>query len=363
VSGRLPDPAFWRGKRVFLTGHTGFKGSWLALWLRRLGAEVTGFALPPELPSLAEAAGVEHRITSIRGDIRDLEIIGRAVQAADPHIVLHLAAQALVRLSYEQPVETFATNVMGTAHVLEAARRVGGVQALVTVTTDKCYENREWVWPYRETDRLGGHDPYSASKACAELVTAAWRRSFLLADRPNKPPLAVATARAGNVIGGGDWSRDRLVPDCVRAFAAGQVVEIRNPHATRPWQHVLEPLCGYLLLAEQLWMSGQDFAEAWNFGPVMDDVQPVSRVVQRLAQAWGDGAAWHATDGPHPHEAGFLAVDPSLARRRLDWRPRLSLEPALDWTACWYKQYAAGADAGYLVEADIERYEGIGVGR
>jgi len=361
VSGRLPDPAFWRGKRVFLTGHTGFKGAWLALWLRRLGADVTGFALPPDHPSLAEVAEVERRITSIHGDIRDLAALGRAIQAANPQIVLHLAAQALVRLSYEQPVETFATNVMGTAHVLEVARQAPLIQALVCVTTDKCYENREWAWPYRETDRLGGHDPYSASKACAELVTAAWRRSFLSADRPGKPPLAVATARAGNVIGGGDWSLDRLVPDCIRAFAAGQIVPIRSPHATRPWQHVLEPLCGYLLLAEQLWTSGQDFAEAWNFGPVLDDVQPVSHIVRQLAQAWGDGAAWQIAEGPHPHEAGFLAVDPSLARRRLGWRPRLRLEPALDWTARWYKQHAAGMDAARLVEADIERYEDLRV--
>ena len=363
VSGRLPDPAFWRGKRVFLTGHTGFKGTWLAIWLRRLGADVTGFALPPEILSLAEATGVEQRITSIRGDIRDLPALDRAFATTDPQIVLHLAAQALVRLSYQQPVETFATNVMGTAHVLEAARQAPQVRALVSVTTDKCYENREWAWPYRETDRLGGYDPYSASKACAELVTAAWRRSFLSVDRAGKPPLAVATARAGNVIGGGDWSVDRLVPDCIQAFASGQVVQIRSPHATRPWQHVLEPLCGYLLLAEDLSISGQEFAEAWNFGPMMDDVQPVSRVVRLLADAWGDGAAWHVTAGSHPHEAGFLAVDPTLARRRLRWRPRLPLEMSLDWTARWYKQYLAGADATGLVEADIETYESIGSGQ
>ena len=363
VSGCLPDPAFWQGKRVFLTGHTGFKGTWLALWLRRLGADVTGFALPPDHPSLAEDAGIEHRITSIRGDIRDRAALAGAFEATNPEIVLHLAAQALVRLSYQQPVETFATNVMGTAHVLEAARQAPCVRALVSVTTDKCYENREWVWPYRETDALGGHDPYSASKACAELVTAAWRRSFLSLERPGKPLLAVATARAGNVIGGGDWSLDRLVPDCVRAFAAGQTVQIRSPHATRPWQHVLEPLCGYLLLAERLWTAGQNFAEAWNFGPAMDDVQPVSTVVQLLAQAWGGDATWHISEGPHPHEAGFLAVDPSLARKRLGWRPRLQLESALEWTGRWYRQHAAGTDAARLVAADIERYEGMGLAR
>jgi CDP-glucose 4,6-dehydratase len=286
--------------------------------------------------------------------------LGQAMQAANPDIVLHLAAQALVRLSYLQPIETFSVNVLGTAHVLEAAHQAPAVRAFVSVTTDKCYENREWNWAYRETDALGGHDPYSASKACAELVTAAWRRSFLSGSRPGKPSLAVATARAGNVIGGGDWSLDRLVPDCIRAFARGTTVSVRNPYSTRPWQHVLEPLCGYLLLAEQLYSSGQGFAEAWNFGPAMDDVQPVTTVVAGLAKAWGDGAAWQVAGGDHPHEAGFLAVDPALARARLDWRPRLCLESSLQWTGQWYKHHAAGQDAASLIEADIHRYEAIG---
>jgi CDP-glucose 4,6-dehydratase len=351
VTGRLPDWGFWRGKRVLLTGHTGFKGAWLAIWLQRLGAEVTGLALPPETASLGEASGIERRIASIRDDIRDLAAVHRAFAAAAPEIVLHLAAQALVRRSYRQPVETFATNVMGTVHVLEAARQAPGVRAVVCVTSDKCYENQGGHAPYRESDRLGGNDPYSASKACAELVTGAWRRAFLSGDK------AVATARAGNVIGGGDWAADRLVPDCIRAFGAGRAVAIRNPQATRPWQHVLDPLCGYLLLAEQLWLRGQDVADAWNFGPSAADVQPVSRVAERLAEVWGDGAAWQADPGQHPFEAGQLAIDASLACRRLDWRPRLNLLPALDWTAGWYKQFAAGADAGPLVEADIERYE------
>lgn len=359
LSHRLPDPAFWRGKRVFLTGHTGFKGTWLALWLQRLGAEVTGFALTPEKPSLADDIRIEERIASVQGDIRDGAALDQAAQAADPEIILHMAAQALVRLSYREPVQTLATNVMGTAHVLEAARHAPSVRAVVVVTTDKCYDNREWAWPYRETDALGGHDPYSASKACAELVTAAWRRSFLSGSLADRPQVAVATARAGNVIGGGDWSADRLVPDCIRSFAAGQAVSVRSPQATRPWQHVLEPLCGYLLLAEELWASGQAFAEAWNFGPMMDDVQPVSRVVQLLAEVWGDGAAAEISNGRHPHEAGFLAVDAALARARLGWRPRLRLESALEWTGRWYKQNAAGADPARLVEADIERYESL----
>ena len=356
ASGRLPDPAFWAGKQVFLTGHTGFKGAWLAVWLRRMGAHVTGFALAPEVPSLCADAGIEASIASVRGDIREPGAVARAMQNANPGIVLHMAAQALVRRSYQDPIGTFETNVIGTARVLEAARHAPGVRAVVSVTTDKCYENREWPWAYRETDALGGHDPYSASKACAELVTASWRRSFLSGERPGKPGLALATARAGNVIGGGDWSMDRLVPDCIRAFAAGRAVSIRNPHATRPWQHVLEPLCGYLLLAERLHDDGQGFAEAWNFGPAMDDVQPVTHVVDGLARAWGDGAGWAIEDGDHPHEAGFLAVDPALARTRLDWRPRLGLAGALDWTGRWYRAHAAGQDAAALIDTDIERY-------
>lgn len=363
LNGRLPDPAFWRGKRVFLTGHTGFKGVWLAIWLRRLGAEVTGFALPPASTSLAEITGIEREITSVRDDIRDLRALSMAVEAANPEIVLHLAAQALVRLSYHQPVETFATNVMGTVHLLEATCKAPRVQALVNVTTDKVYENRDWLWPYRETDMLGGHDPYSASKSCADLITTAWRRSFLATSRPGKPRLGVATARAGNVIGGGDWALDRLIPDCIRAFAHGRTVLIRNPSSTRPWQHVLEPLCGYLLLAEQLQILGPEIIGAWNFGPAMDDIWPVSDVVKRLSEAWGDDAAWCVADGPHPHETNFLAVDPSLARGRLGWRPRLQTQTALDWTGHWYKQHICGMDARRLVEADIERYEGIGAGQ
>ncbi len=344
---------------MFLTGHTGFKGAWLALWLRGLGAEVTGFALPPEQPSLFADAGVERVVHSVFGDIRDRTVLKDALQDAAPEIVLHLAAQPLVRHSYQEPVETLATNVLGTAHLLDAACCVPGVRAVVVVTTDKCYENREWAWPYRETDRLGGHDPYSASKACAEIVTSAWRRSFL-AGRSGKAALGLATARAGNVIGGGDWSADRLVPDCIRAFAAGQSVAIRNPASTRPWQHVLEPLCGYLLLAERLCSGAPGFDEAFNFGPVMDDVQPVTEVVAGLARAWGEGAGWHLTGGDHPHEAGFLAVDPSLARARLLWRPRLRLAQALDWTGRWYRQHAAGQDAARLIEADIQQYTAAG---
>ena len=358
VTGKLPDRAFWRGKRVFLTGHTGFKGAWLALWLQRLGAEVTGFALAPLSPSLCEAAGIERLVTSVRGDICDRPALDTAMAEASPEIVIHMAAQALVRRSYEDPIETVATNVLGTAHVLEAARQAGGVQAIVCVTTDKCYENREWDWAYREDDALGGHDPYSASKACAEIMTSAWRRSFFGAGHP----IAAATARAGNVIGGGDWASDRLIPDCIRAFSRGETVSIRNPRSTRPWQHVLEPLCGYLLLAEQLSVSGEAFARAWNFGPVLEDVQPVASVVEELARAWGAGAKWQLAGSEHPHEAHFLAVDPSLARSRLGWRPRLRLAEALQWTGAWYSNHSRGRDAAGLMADDIGNYEAIGRG-
>jgi CDP-glucose 4,6-dehydratase len=343
----LPDTGFWRGKRVFLTGHTGFKGAWLALWLQRLGANVTGFALEPERPSLAQDAGVERAIVSVRGDIRDLPALRRAIGEADPQIILHLAAQSLVRRSYRQPLETFGVNVMGTAHVLEAA--ASRAPAVVCVTSDKCYLNHGEARAFKETDALGGHDPYSASKAAAELVAGAW---------PKTPNLAVATARAGNVVGGGDWAEDRLVPDCMRAFAAGESVGIRNPLAVRPWQHVLDPLCGYLLLAERLYAGGQAFARPWNFGPAAPERQPVSYVAERLARAWG-GGAWHVAKGEHPHEAATLAVDASLARAELGWQPRLDLGTALDWTGQFYRRLAEGNDAAHLVRADIERYESL----
>lgn len=347
----LPNPAFWSGRQVFLTGHTGFKGAWLAVWLQRLGAIVTGFSLPGEPGSLGAAIGIDTRLAATRGDIRDAAVIRSALQAASPQIVVHLAAQALVRRSYADPIETFETNVLGTAQVLEAVRACPGILAVVVVTTDKCYEPREWAWPYRETDALGGRDPYSASKAGAELVAACWRSSFLA-----EAGVAVATARAGNVVGGGDPSPDRLVPDCIRAFAAHETVRIRSPNATRPWQNVLDPLCGYLLLAERLAFA-TDFARAWNFGPGPDDVRPVGEVVRILAQAWGDDAGWSVDAGAHPHEAGLLAVDASLARARLGWRPRLPLDLALAATARWYRRSLEGADQHDLMLADIDDYQ------
>ena len=350
VRGRRPRASVWTGERVFLTGHTGFKGSWLAVWLRQLGAEVIGYALAPETGSLGAALDVGGMMPGTFEDLRNRDALLRAMRAAAPTMVFHLAAQPLVRQSYVDPIETFEVNVMGTAYLLEAVRATPSVRAVLCVTTDKVYENREWIWPYRETDALGGHDPYSASKGGAELVTASWRRSFLApAD------VRVASARAGNVVGGGDWAVDRLVPDCVRAFKEGKLVRIRNPGATRPWLHVLDPLCGYLLLGESL-LNGSADAEAWNFGPAMDDVRPVSDVVRLLAGAWGDGASWALDDSAKPHEAGLLAVDAAQARARLGWRPGLPLEAALAWTAAWYKRYLGGAAARELVEGDIERY-------
>jgi CDP-glucose 4,6-dehydratase len=348
-----PGVGFWRGKRVFLTGQTGFKGTWLALWLERLGATVRGYALPPVgTDNLSVATGLAQRIESLHGDIRDGSALERAMSGFAPDIVLHLAAQALVHQSYRGPVETFEVNVMGTVRVLEAARCCSSVRAVVAVTSDKCYENREWVWGYRETEALGGGDPYSASKAGAELAVGAWRASFF-----EGTAVALASARAGNVIGGGDWAANRLIPDCVRAMIAGRTVEIRSPDATRPWQHVLEPLCGYLLLAERLWADGAAFAEAWNFGPAAVDVKPVREVVDRVTRLWGEGACWQVAGRDGGREAGLLAVDAAKARARLVWQPRLGLSTALEWTVDWYKRYHRGESAVALVLDDIARYE------
>ncbi len=346
-------PAFWQGKRVLMTGHTGFKGSWLSLWLQTMGAELRGIALtPPTTPALFDVArvaqGMDHRVA----DIRDYETIRTLVADFKPEVVIHMAAQPLVRLSYQQPIETFATNVMGTVHVLEAARHVGSVRAIVNITTDKCYENREWPWGYREDEAMGGHDPYSSSKGCAELVSSAYRKSFL-ADAG----IAMATARAGNVIGGGDWALDRLVPDTLLALEKGQPVQIRNPLATRPWQHVLEPLTGYLTLAEKLYEHGQAFAEGWNFGPKDEDARPVQWIVEHLCQAWGQGASWQQQPGNHPHEANYLKLDISKAKQRLHWAPRWSLEQALEHITHWHRAWLDGQDMHALCLEQIHQYQ------
>lgn len=346
------EPAFWRGRRVLLTGHTGFKGSWLSLWLQALGAQVQGLALaPPTAPSLFQEARVAEGMASAIGDIRDYETVRTCMDAFQPEIVIHMAAQPLVRLSYSEPVATYATNVMGTVHVLEAARRCGSVRAVVNVTTDKCYENREWVWGYREDEPMGGYDPYSNSKGCSELVTSAYRRSFMA-----EAGIALASARAGNVIGGGDWAADRLVPDILRAFERSEPVVIRNPHSTRPWQHVLEPLSGYLLLAQRLVEQGAAFAEGWNFGPQDDDARPVQWIVEQMVQRWGDGVRWQLDGGEHPHEASYLKLDISKAKARLGWKPRWDLATALEKITTWHQAWLARQDARALCLAQIEQY-------
>ncbi|MEY4695138.1 MAG: hypothetical protein RLZZ95_1587 [Pseudomonadota bacterium] len=346
-------PDFWRGKRVFLTGHTGFKGSWLSLWLQSMGAHLQGYALPPPTqPALFEEANVAQGMLSTVGDVRDLSHLTEAMRRFAPEIVLHMAAQPLVRLSYAQPVDTYATNVMGTVHLLEAARLTDSVRVVLNVTTDKCYENQEWHWGYREDEPMGGHDPYSNSKGCSELVTSAYRRSFM-AERG----IALASARAGNVMGGGDWAQDRLVPDILRALEKQQAVLIRNPHAIRPWQHVLEPLSGYLCLAQHLSASGQAFAQAWNFGPRDEDAQPVQWIVQRMTQAWSQGATWQVAQGDHPHEAHFLKLDISKARAELGWQPRWSLDTALQKITEWHQAWLAGRNVRELCLSQIAQYQ------
>jgi len=350
---------FWRGKRVFLTGHTGFKGSWLCLWLTSLGAEVTGYALePPTTPSLYELARVDELVTSIIADVRDLERLKSEMATAAPEIVIHMAAQPLVRDSYRIPVETYATNVMGTVHLLEAVRACPSVRAVVNVTTDKVYENREWAWGYRENEPFGGYDPYSNSKGCSELVTAAYRSSYFNPQDYGQHGVAVASARAGNVIGGGDWAGDRLIPDIIRAILAGEPVRIRNPHAIRPWQHVLEPLSGYLALAQKLYEDGAQYAEGWNFGPADDDARPVEWIVQRICRQWGAGARYEIDRGEHPHEAHYLKLDCSKARSGLDWHPRWGLEKALDSIIAWTEHYRSGNDLQKVCLEQITDYTG-----
>ena len=353
----LIDKSFWSGKRVFLTGHTGFKGGWLALWLQQLGADVTGFALAaPTDPSLFDAAKVDRGMRSIIGDIRDGEALKRAMAEARPEIVLHLAAQALVKQSYADPVETYATNVMGLVNLFEAVRATPGVRAVLNVTSDKCYDNKEWAWGYRENDRLGGFDPYSNSKACAELVTAAYRNSYFNADRYAEHGVALASARAGNVVGGGDWARDRLIPDILRAIERGEPVAIRNPGAIRPWQHVLEPLSGYLMLAQKLAEEGTAWNEGWNFGPYEGDVKPVAWIVEHIAKTWGQGASWQLDSADHPHEAHYLKLDCSKARGTLGWKPRWHIGQTIERIVEWHKAREQGADMRQVSLQQIEQY-------
>lgn len=346
--------SFFKGKKVFITGHTGFKGSWLCLWLHKLGAEIHGFALdPPTTPSLFEVSNISELLeTHHIADVRDAVALADAMHRAKPEVVIHMAAQPLVRDSYKIPVETYATNVMGTVNLLEAVRCCPSVKAVVNVTTDKCYENREWVWGYRENEPMGGFDPYSNSKGCSELLTAAYRSSFF-----QHSSVAVATARAGNVIGGGDWAGDRLIPDIIRAIMAGESVRIRNPHSIRPWQHVLEPLCGYLTLAQRLYESGVEYAEGWNFGPADDDAKPVEWIVQRMCELRGSGASYEIDAGDHPHEAHYLKLDCSKARMRLGWQPRWNLDQALHNIIEWVNVLCSSGNLQECCLEQIEAYE------
>jgi CDP-glucose 4,6-dehydratase len=359
------DPAFWRDRRVLLTGHTGFKGAWLALWLQSLGARVTGFSVDGVTqPSLYELAHVGEGMESIEGDVRDPEAVSAAVSSTAPEVVVHMAAQALVRRSFTEPRETFQTNVMGTVNVLDAVRLHGdGVRAVVNVTSDKCYENREWEWGYREHEPMGGHDPYSSSKGCAELVTDAFRRSFFCGGsyggnsaKGGHHGARLASARAGNVIGGGDWGEDRLVPDIMRAALAGERVRVRNPNSVRPWQHVLNPLSGYLLLAQALWDS-PEHACGWNFGPPDEDARTVGWILERIGELWPAELQWALDDGPHPHEAHYLKLDSSKARARLGWRPTFGLDQTLQSIADWYGELQAGADMRAVTLGQIETFQ------
>jgi CDP-glucose 4,6-dehydratase len=355
--GRLMmNRVFWKGKKVFLTGHTGFKGAWLSLWLQDCGAILTGYALAPNTsPNLFDAASVADGMESIIGDIRDLDKLTKAMGVFSPDVVIHMAAQPLVRLSYKNPVDTYSTNVMGTVNLLDAVRKTASVKAVVNVTTDKCYENKEWVWGYREDEAMGGRDPYSNSKGCSELVTAAYRSSFFNYLGSAK----IASGRAGNVIGGGDWAEDRLIPDILKSFENNEPVVVRNSSATRPWQHVLEPLSGYLVLAERLYLDGDEYAEGWNFGPEDGCVKPVKEIVEYMVEKWGAGASWVDDDLEQPHEAQLLKLDISKAKRLLKWTPKWNLFTALDSIIEWHKEWFKRGDIKAITLKQIYDFENL----
>ncbi len=348
---------FWKDRRVLITGHTGFKGGWLTIWLQGKGAHVIGYSLPPPTsPSFFEAARVADGITSITNDIRDLAYLKSVLTKYKPEIIFHMAAQSLVRPSYANPVDTYSTNVMGTVHILEAVRQSDHVKVMVNITSDKCYENMEWYWGYRENDPMGGSDPYSSSKGCAELITSAYIRSFFADVKSTPSKVSVASVRAGNVIGGGDWAADRLIPDIIKAVSNNQPAVIRNPDAVRPWQHVLEPLRGYMMLGERLWKDGSLYSGGWNFGPRDDDAKPVSSLADHLTEMWGDGAHWTLDTQTQPHEARYLKLDCSKARSELGWFPKLNLSTALAWTVDWYKAFGNNRNMREFTVAQISRY-------
>jgi CDP-glucose 4,6-dehydratase len=347
----------YKNRKVLITGHTGFKGSWLCLLLRKLGADVYGYALePPTSPSLFKEAKIDDLITSYVGDIRDLEYLQKVMQRVQPEIVIHMAAQPLVRESYKNPVETYSINVMGTVHLLEACRNTSSVKAIVNVTTDKCYENKEWHWGYRENEPMGGYDPYSNSKGCSELITSAYRNSYFNPKEYDKHRVALASARAGNVIGGGDWADDRLIPDFIRAIVKGEKVRIRSPYAIRPWQHVLEPLSGYLTLAAKLYLEGSSFSQGWNFGPDDSDAQNVERITKAICKFWGEGASFEIDTNPQPHEANYLKLDCSKAKAELNWIPKWSIETTLKSIVDWNKAFLRGESIRQVTESQIDQY-------
>lgn len=356
VTGMI-NQSFWNGKRVFVTGHTGFKGSWMCLWLQQMGAIVCGYSLSaPTEPSLFINAAVAKDMTSLEGDIRDYKDLYQAINNFKPEIIFHMAAQPLVRLSYDEPVDTYSTNVMGTVHLLEAVRHIGGIRAVINITSDKCYENKEWLWGYRENEPMGGYDPYSNSKGCAELVTAAYRSSYFNINSYSQHGTGVATVRAGNVIGGGDWAQDRLIPDILRAFEKSEAVTVRNPHAIRPWQHVLEPLSGYLLLAQNLYFDGVKYSEGWNFGPNEADATSVGDIVELMVSLWGEDAKWILDDQGHPHEAHYLKLDCSKAKMLLNWVPCWNLDETLERIVLWHKAWLNNANMHEYCIREINSY-------
>ena len=357
------DKSFWQKKKVFVTGHTGFKGSWLCLWLHSLGAKVTGYSLdPPTNPNLFSLCDIDRLATSVIADVRDINSLRDSIQSSQPEIIIHMAAQSLVRESYKNPAETYSINVMGTVSLFEAVRNTKGVRSIVNVTTDKCYENKEWHWGYREYEPLGGYDPYSNSKACSELVTSAYRNSFFNPKNYDFHGLGLASARAGNVIGGGDWATDRLLPDCIRALLKNEKIWIRNPFAVRPWQHVLEPLSGYLSLSQQLYENGSVYAESWNFGPDDSDAKPVEWIVKKMCEKWGASASYGIDKGEHPHESSYLKLDCSKAKAELGWYPRWEIEMAIDKVIEWTKAYKNKQNLKEVCLKQIEEYSNWQVG-
>ena len=351
------NSSFWSGKKVFITGHTGFKGSWLSIWLNEMGATLKGYSLEPiTKPSLYYEVNVSTIMQSEYGDIRDFPKLSKSISDFKPDVIFHLAAQALVRQSYKDPIETYSTNVMGTVHLLEAARKTENTKAIINVTSDKCYENREWVWPYRENDPMGGYDPYSSSKGCAELVSSAYINSFFNSELYETHQCSLASVRAGNVIGGGDWSDDRLIPDIIKAFSLKQDVEIRSPKAIRPWQHVLEPLSGYITLAEHLYSKGPEFNGPWNFGPNPEDAKPVEWIVSKMARLWGQEASWRINEDYHPHEAHYLKLDYSKSNKFLQWQPLWNIEETLKRTVNWYRKWQQKEDMTKYTASEIREY-------